>query len=112
MPGDKTLMKGTLTTIILKLLSDTDKMYGYQITKTVKEQSLGKFNLTEGALYPALHKLEALGLVTVSIEVTGNRQRKYYSLTKAGKKEIKFKMEELNGFFRSLNLVLNLKTSL
>ncbi len=112
MHGETTLIKGTLTTIILKLLSDTDKMYGYEITKKVKQQSLGRFNLTEGALYPALHKLEASGLVTISVEVMGNRQRKYYSLTKSGKKEIKYKMEELASFFNSINLVLNLKTSL
>ncbi len=112
MQGETILIKGMLTTIILKLLSDTDKMYGYEITKKVKQQSLGRFNLTEGALYPALHKLEASGLVTVSVEFTGRRQRKYYSLTKVGKKEYKYKMESFASFFNSINLLLNLKTSL
>ena len=46
----KELLKGTLKTIILKLLSESDRMYGYQITQKVKEVTEGKINLTEGAL--------------------------------------------------------------
>ena len=53
------LLKGSLQTIILKLLEDNDQMYGYEITQKVKEVSEGEIMLTEGALYPALHKLEA-----------------------------------------------------
>jgi PadR family transcriptional regulator PadR len=53
------LLKGTLQTIILKVLKDEGKMYGYEITQKVKELSEGRIQLTEGALYPALHKLEA-----------------------------------------------------
>ena len=55
------LIKGTLKTIILKLLSDSDKMYGYEITQKVKELTGGKIQLTEGALYPTLHAMEAQG---------------------------------------------------
>jgi len=46
------LLKGTLQTIILKLLKDQGKMYGYEITQRVKELSAGRLALTEGALYP------------------------------------------------------------
>jgi DNA-binding PadR family transcriptional regulator len=52
------LLKGTLQTIVLKLLKDHGKMYGYEITQRVKELSVGRILLTEGALYPAPHKLE------------------------------------------------------
>ena len=103
------LFKGSLTTIILKLLSESGKMYGYEITKKVKELTLGNLSLTEGALYPALHRLEADGMVQVSIEQIGNRQRKYYTLTKGGKKEVKNKLQEFSSFISQMQYLLNLK---
>ena len=103
------LFKGSLTTIILKLLSEQDKMYGYEITKKVKELTDGDLALTEGALYPSLHKLEADGLLSVSIENIDNRPRKYYSLTKSGRKEMKVKMEEIRSFFAQMQTVLKLQ---
>lgn len=109
MKPNSQLFKGSLTTIILKLLSEEGKMYGYEMTKKVKEQSGGKLLLTEGALYPALHKLEAEGLVEVTIEMFGNRPRKYYSLTKEGKKEVKNKLQELSAFIAQMQMLLNLK---
>ncbi|MEO0332704.1 MAG: helix-turn-helix transcriptional regulator, partial [Bacteroidota bacterium] len=59
------LLKGTLTTIILKLLADHGKMYGYEITQKVKEMTDEKILIKEGSLYPALHKLLRDGLVEV-----------------------------------------------
>ena len=110
MNGNQQLFRGTLTTIILKLLSEEGKMYGYEMTKKVKEQTEGSISLTEGALYPALHKLEADGLVDVTIENVGNRPRKYYSLTKKGKKEVTNKLLELNTFIWQIQTLLNLKS--
>ncbi|MFC3198721.1 PadR family transcriptional regulator [Parapedobacter deserti] len=107
-----TLLKGTLQTIILKLLEDHDKMYGYEITQKVKELSNGEFKLTEGALYPALHKLEAEGLLDTSTELVGGRVRKYYTLSAKGKGEVKEKMSEAATFMEKLQLVLNLKPSI
>lgn len=103
------LFKGSLTTIILKLLAEADKMYGYEITKKVKQLTNDELTLTEGALYPALHKLEAEGLVTVSIQNIGNRSRKYYSLTKKGNKEVNYKIIELKDFFSQMQTILNLQ---
>lgn len=103
------LFKGSLTTIVLKLLSEEGRMYGYEMTKKVKEQTNGSLCLTEGALYPALHKLEAEGLIEVIIEPVGNRPRKYYSLTKQGKKEVKNKLQELSAFIWQMQTLLNLK---
>lgn len=105
------LFKGSLSTIILKLLSEQEKMYGYEITKRVKELTAGTLSLTEGALYPSLHKLEAEGFLSVSIEQVDNRQRKYYRITKTGKKEMKTKMIELSSFIGQLQAVLQLKLS-
>ena len=109
MKPNNPLFKGSLTTIILNLLHADEKMYGYEITKKVKELSEGGLALTEGALYPSLHKLEADGLVEVSIERIGNRSRKYYSLTKNGKKEARNKLRELHVFISQMQNILQLK---
>ena len=104
----KELLKGTLKTIILKMLSESDSMYGYQITQKVKEITEGKINLTEGALYPALHKLEADGFLTTEKKTVGNRVRKYYSLTQSGNSSAKEKIEELKEFMETLKTIVNL----
>ncbi len=104
----KELLKGTLKTIILKMLSESDSMYGYQLTQKVKEITEGKINLTEGALYPALHKLEADGLLTTEKKTVGNRVRKYYSLTKTGDSDAKEKVAELKEFMETLKTIINL----
>ncbi|MCC6187079.1 MAG: helix-turn-helix transcriptional regulator, partial [Chitinophagaceae bacterium] len=61
MEKDK-IIKGSLATIVLQLISNNTQMYGYEITKAVKDASKGKMLLNEAALYPTLHKLEADGL--------------------------------------------------
>jgi hypothetical protein len=62
------LIKGTLKTIILKLLVENKRMYGYEITAKVKELTADKIQLTEGALYPTLHALEADGLLAICLQ--------------------------------------------
>ena len=103
------LLKGSLQVIILRLLETNGRMYGYEITKTVKEMSKGEFQITEGALYPALHKLEAEGLVETTIELVDGRARKYYSLSKQGQTEAKTKLSDVFEFWQNLQLVLNPK---
>ena len=93
----KELLKGTLKTIILKLLSSNDRMYGYEITQKVKILTHEKIQLTEGALYPTLHKLEADGMVTTEIENINGRKRKYYkSLLLAAWKQLNDQMNLLS----------------
>jgi len=106
------MLKGTLQTIILKLLEDNSQMYGYEITQKVKEITAGEIKLTEGALYPALHKLEADGLLSTHTEIVDSRVRKYYRLTEQGGKEVTSKLDEAQAFIEQLQLLLNLKPSL
>ena len=106
----KDLIKGTLKPIILKLLSDNGRMYGYQITQEVRELSKGKIEITEGALYPLLHKLEAEKIVHVEKEMIGKRVRKYYSLSKTGKIVSTDMVQELNDFIGTLSTVLKIKS--
>jgi len=104
-----TLYKGFLEPIIMRLLQENGRMYGYQITQMVKEITKGELQITEGALYPLLHRLEEQGIVETELENIGNRVRKYYSLTKAGKKQTSVAMQELTMFMQSLQLILNPK---
>ena len=106
-PNNTQLLKGSLSVMILRLLEDRDRMYGYEITQKVKELTAGEMNITEGALYPALHKLEADGLLTTETQVVEGRARKYYSLTKSGQTEAAGRIAELSAFLENLNLVLN-----
>lgn len=99
-------IRGTLKTIILKLLAQNKQMYGYEITQRVAALSKDEINLTYGALYPILYKLEAEGLVTTTTEVVDNRARKYYLLTAEGKKVARVKVSELQRFNEILRAIL------
>src|SRR5450432_1432083 len=103
------LIKGTLKTIVLKLLADNKKMYGYEITQRVKELTLDKIQITEGALYPTLHALEAEGMVTTETEYSGKRVRKYYSLSPAGKAKTREKVSEFAEFMNTMVFLLDIK---
>ena len=99
----KELLKGTLSVIILNLLSENGRMYGYEISQRVKERSEDKILLKDGSLYPALQKMTKDGLLTFEEEYIGKRVRKYYSLTKKGKAEKLVYMEELKDFIDTIN---------
>lgn len=103
------LLKGTLKTIVLKLLADNRKMYGYEITQKVKELTKDRIQITEGALYPTLHALEADGLVTTESEFIGKRVRKYYSLSKEGKATAKERVTEFVEFADMMKSLLDVK---
>lgn len=102
----KEYIQGTIKTIVLKLLSERDRMYGYQITKRVAELSAGQVQLTYGALYPVLYKLESEGLLQATSEIVENRARKYYSLTPKGREVAKEKVSELQKFAEVLKIIL------
>jgi DNA-binding PadR family transcriptional regulator len=100
--NNKELLKGTLITIILKLLDEHGKMYGYEIAQKVKERSNDRILLKDGSLYPALHKLEEDGLVTHETMNIGKRVRKYYLITEKGKSEKVAALAELRAFIETI----------
>ncbi len=100
------LFKGTLSTVILKLLAEHGKMYGYEITKMVAELTDGEISIKEGSLYPALHKLEKEEAIIAHFEYIGKRKRKYYSLTKKGQELAGAKLEEFQKFTAAINKIL------
>ena len=105
------LYKGSLNTIVMKLLEENGRMYGYEITQKVKEITSGELKITEGALYPALHKLEAEGVLEVEVENVDNRLRKYYKLTEKGTKETINRLAELEDFIRNMQSLVQPKLS-
>ena len=102
----KELLKGTISAIILKLLSDQEKMYGYEISMKVKELSQGKILLKDGSLYPALQKMTSDGLLSFKEETVGGRVRKYYYITQHGRKETMAYVAELKDFISTMNRIV------
>lgn len=104
---DKSLLTGSTTTLILKLLEEKD-MYGYEMIETLANKSDHTFDLKAGTLYPILHGLEKKELVeSYEQKADNDRLRKYYHLTKKGKNLLKEKQEEWTVFSNAVNSVLN-----
>ena len=86
---DSRLLSGTLEMLILEVIGRGDN-YGYQISQLVLNGSGGCFELKEGSLYPALHRLERRDLVSSYWVTTDDgRRRKYYRITAAGRRALK-----------------------
>ncbi len=108
MAVDKSLLTGSMTMLILKLLSEKD-MYGYEMIDTLRQKSQNVFELKAGTLYPLLHGLEDKGMLTVYEQEFLGKTRKYYSITKEGKKLLKSKTEEWNEYSGAIANVLALE---
>jgi PadR family transcriptional regulator PadR len=104
---DAQLLKGSLRLVVLRLLA-REPMYGYQMIQHLREQSQGYFDLGEGALYPLLHEMEAVGLLKGRWVETEERpqRRRYYHLTAKGKRELARRRDAWKGFVRAMDLVL------
>jgi PadR family transcriptional regulator, regulatory protein PadR len=103
---DNELVKGTLSLLILSLLS-RKAMYGYEIAATVHRDTDGAFTWREGSLYPNLHKLQADGLISGEWEEkqTG-RPRRYYHITPKGKAALREKRQSWESLCQAVNRVL------
>lgn len=110
MDSNKKFLNGTLNTILLALLKENGKMYGYEICQLTKEKTENTILLTEGAIYPALHRLEKDGLLLSSKEKANGRTRKYYSLNSSASHKIDSQIDLLSQFTGHLQSLLNLTT--
>ena len=91
---NKDLVAASATPLVLAILAEGDS-YGYAIIKRVAELSGGQLQWTDGMLYPVLHRLERNGLVAAEWgESETGRSRKYYSITKAGRKQLAAQREQ------------------
>jgi transcriptional regulator len=105
---DTRLLNGTVEMLILEVVSQGPS-YGYEITQTVLGRSSGHFELKEGSLYPALHRLERQKLLDSYWTEHDGRRRKYYKLTAAGRKALSARRAEWRAFATGVNGVLGLE---
>ena len=88
MNDEPSLLQGTLDMLILRTLT-RGSMHGYAITEFIQEKSENMLRVEEGALYPALHRLELRGWLASEWGLSeNNRRAKYYRLTAAGRKQL------------------------
>lgn len=99
------LLKGSTNLLVLSLL-EKENMYGYQMIKKISEKSENVFEFQEGTLYPILHGLEEKNYITSHWDTEGSKKRKYYSITKEGKKHLKEKKEEWQLFSGGINQIV------
>jgi transcriptional regulator len=105
---DKTaeLLQGTLELLILRTLAAGEK-HGYEIAEWIHTASAEALSIEEGALYPALHRLELRGLLTASWDVSANNRRaKYYRLTANGRRRLKETTDSWRRASTAINRVL------
>lgn len=108
MGTEKSILSGSMTMLILKLLSEKD-MYGYEMIDTLRKRSQNVFELKAGTLYPILHGLEEKGILTVYEKEYTGKVRKYYRITKQGKALLDKKLEEWNQYATAISNVLVLE---
>ena len=106
-PRDQ-MRKGSTEILILSLLAK-QPMYGYEISQQLKQRSGGYFEMKEGLLYPALHRMQQNGWLTSQWRVVDGRKRKYYLLTPLGQKKLNEQAAEWMNFIEQLRALLGAK---
>ncbi len=105
MKFESQLLKGIAPVVVLEILS-RGKMYGYELSEAIEQQSGNILTLGKGTLYPLLYNLEAKKLVKGQWEKTDSgRERRYYSITSRGKEELARQKAQLKELTAGLNLV-------
>lgn len=100
------LVSGATDLLVLSLISERD-MYGYEIISELEKRSKDIFQFKEGTLYPILHKLENKGyLKSYQSERDAGRKRKYYQITRQGKKQLLEEKEQWEVFSESINTII------
>ena len=98
-------MKGHLDLLLLGILNRSPG-HGYAVITALREQSQGTLDLTEGAVYPALHRLEDIGLLTSEWQPVRGRRRRLYRLTEDGKKSLAGERREWRTLVQAVESVL------
>lgn len=98
-------LKGHLDTLLLAVLARGDA-HGYALIEALKERSDGTFDLPEGTVYPALHRLERQGLVRSSWDKQSARRRRVYAITRQGRAALASGRAEWTGFVRAMSAVI------
>lgn len=104
---DRTLISGSMAMLVLRLLSEKD-MYGYEMIDTLRQRSQNVFELKAGTLYPLLHGLEEKQMLTSYEQEALGKTRKYYCITKDGRKLLEEKKSEWEKYSKAVSNVLTL----
>lgn len=99
------LLKGHLDVMLLAVVAD-GPVHGYAIVERLRERSGGHFELPEGTVYPALHRLERDGLLQSEWAVVGGRRRRQYELTDRGRAALGVRSDEWQRFAGAVESVL------
>ncbi len=106
-PSD--LVQGTLDMLILKIVA-LEPMNGWAISQRMKQISSDVLGVSDGSLYPALHKLERRGWITAQWKSSGNNRRaKFYSLTRLGRKQLEHETANWNRISTAISGIVKLK---
>ena len=106
-PSD--LVQGTLDMLILKILA-LEPLNGWAISQRLKQMSSDVLQVSDGSLYPSLHKLEQQGWITGQWKSSGNNRRaKFYSLTRLGRKQLEKEAADWNRLSTAISGIVKLK---
>jgi len=108
MAVDKSLISGSMTMLVLKLLSERE-MYGYEMIETLRSRSQNVFELKAGTLYPLLHGLEKKGFLNSKERENGGKIRKYYSITRSGRGLLSKKEAEWKEYSTAVGQVIGME---
>lgn len=98
-------VKGHLDTMILATL-DREQAHGYSLAQRIKARSDGMFDLPEGSIYPALHRLERSGLIAGKWSTEAGRKRRVYSLTGEGRRAVRSRRADWGRFSAAIDAVI------
>lgn len=99
------LIKGHLDPLLMAIV-EREPLHGYAIIDELRRRSRGEFDLPEGTVYPALHRLERAGALTSSWAEGAGRRRRVYRLTRKGRRALQASRDEWKGFSSAVAAVL------
>ncbi|GIH03632.1 PadR family transcriptional regulator [Rhizocola hellebori] len=108
MKADSQALKGHLDVLLLATLADGPQ-HGYAVKEALRDGSNGRFDLPTGTVYPALHRLEAAGLIAGSWSVVDGRRRRSYQLTAAGETKLAGERTNWREFAAAVTAMLEAK---
>ena len=103
--GASDLIKGHLDPLVMAIL-ESEPLHGYGVIEELRRRSRGEFDLPEGTVYPALHRLERAGLLKSSWAEGAGRRRRVYELTRKGRTALAGRRAEWSGFSAAVAAVL------
>jgi len=106
-PADLGLLQGTLDVMILKALS-WGPMHGFGVARWIRSTTDDVLQIDDGALYPALHRMEHRGLIDADWDLTENKRRaKYYSLTAKGRQQLRARASSWDRYSSAVSKVIH-----